>query len=330
MNIKSYCAVLLLIVCIAAILTACAQTQDDTSQPTGTPTHEVIERACERLSRECLNQLTDDSAQDGFPSWSPDGKQILFSRYGGDASPEKTGLWLVSPEGGEARQLTTVIGEHPDWSPDGRYIVFDGDYGNSILQVPASGGTPVRIVPESIPVEQGGQPKWSPDGSRIAFKAGSDLWVLEVSTGELEKVYNGDGKRPVPSCWSPDGKEIYVFLLDTEIQIAPILAISTTGVGYRQVTPEQDAVYRYAALSPDGTLLAVTKCAGRDCNLWVMSPDGGNQLPITLDPNYDDGPSWSPNGRSIAFVSTRSGNFNIWTLGVNPEELLQELAEFEP
>jgi Tol biopolymer transport system component len=330
MKNKTYCAVILVIVWVASFLIGCAQEQNDITQPTEDPAQEVIVGGCERLNRACLKQLTNDSAQDGFPSWSPDGKHILFSRYGGDVAPEKTGLWLVSPEGGEPRQLTTVIGEHPDWSPDGRYIVFDGDYGNSIQLVSASGGTPIRIVPESIPVERGGQPKWSPDGSRIAFKEGSNLWVLEVSNGRLEKVFSGDGKRPVPSCWSLDGKEIYVFLLDPETDHASILAISATGQGKRQLTFEEESVYRYADLSPDGTLLAVVQCVGRDCDLWVMSPAGGKQLQITLHPTYDDGPSWSPDGTLIAFVSRRSGNFDIWTMGVDAEGLRRELATLEP
>jgi Tol biopolymer transport system component len=274
-----------------------------------------------------VRQITDDTAQDGFPRWSPDGTYILFSRYGGDAAPEKTGLWLVSPDGGEPRQLTTVIGEHPDWSPDGRYIVFDGDFGNSIQLVSASGGTPIRIVPESIPVSRGGQPKWSPDGSRIAFKEGSNLWVLDVATGRFDKVLSEQGKIPLPACWSNDGKEIYVYLREAESQNSSIWAVSAVGQGKRQLTSEKESVYRYADLSPDGSLLCVVWCEGRNCDLWVMSSAGGKRVQITSDPGYDDGPSWSPDGTKIAFVSTRSGNFDIWTVGVDAEQLRRELVQ---
>lgn len=273
-----------------------------------------------------LRQLTDDPSQDGFPCWSPDGKDILFSRNGGDAAPEKTGLWLVSPDGGEPRQLAAIIAEHPDWSPDGRYVVFDGDFGSSIQLVSVSGGTPIRIVPESIAVSQGGTPRWSPEGARIAFREGQNLWVLNVSTGRFDMVLNEQGKLPIPTCWSHDGEEIYVYWREAESHDASIWSVSATGMGKLQLTPEEKSAYRYADLSPDGSLLAVVWCQGRDCDLWIMSSAGGDRVQVTSGPSYDDGPSWSPDGTRIAFVSTRSGNFDIWTVEVDVEQVRRELA----
>ncbi len=278
-----------------------------------------------------VRQLTDDPAQDGYPSWSPDGRSILFSRYGGDDAPEKTGLWLVSPDGGEPHRLTTVIGEHPDWSPDGRYIAFDGDFGNSIQLVSASGGTPIRIVPASIPVLRGGQPKWSPDGTRIAFKEGSNLWVLELSTGRLETIFSEAGKVPIPTGWATDGTEIYVSLREgPENPNSALWAISVDGHGKRKLTLEQKSRYPYADLSPDGSLMAVVWCEGRNCDLWVMPSTGGKRVQITSHPSYDDGPSWSPDGMRIAFVSRRSGNFDIWMVDVDVERVRRELKQLEP
>jgi Tol biopolymer transport system component len=273
-----------------------------------------------------LKRLTDDPAQDGFPQWSPDGETIVFSRYGGDEAPEKNGLWLVSPQGGEPRRLTRMLGEHPHWSPDGHYIAFDGDFGATIQLVAASGGTPIRIVPESIPVERGGQPKWSPDGSRVAFKEGQNLWVLELANGRFEKVFSEEERLPLPLCWSHDGEEIYVTLREAESRNSSIWAISVTRDDRRKLTRETAGSYRYADLSPDGSLLAVVWCEGRACDLWVMSPTGGKRAQVTSHPSYDDGPAWSPDGTRIAFVSTRSGNFDIWTMEVDVEQLRRELA----
>lgn len=264
-----------------------------------------------------LRQLTNDPAQDGFPSWSPDGRYIVFSRYGGDDAPDKTGLWLVSPDGGVPRRLTTVIGEHPDWSPDGRYIVFDGDFGNSIQLVSAEGGAPIRIVPESVPVVRGGQPKWSPEGSRIAFKEGSNLWVLEVSTGRIQRIFSEAGKVPIPVCWSKDGNEVFVSLREgADNPNSSLWALSAIGEGNRQLTVERGSAYPYADLSPDGSLLAVVSREDQNWDLWIMPSAGGKRIRVTSHPSYDDGPSWAPDGTRIAFVSRRSGNFDIWTIDV--------------
>lgn len=266
-------------------------------------------------------QLTNDPAQDGFPTWAPDGTLIAFSRYAGDAAPEKTGLWVMAPDGSNPRQLTTVIAEHPDWSPDGRYIVFDGDYGNTIQLVSASGGTPIRVAPDSLVIDKGGQSKWSPDGSRLVFKAQGRLWMIDVATGNLDSIYDAGGMLVLPLCWSPDGGDIYIYLRERETRAAWIGTIPATGGEIRRLTPEENAAYRYADVSPDGTLLAVVLCEGRNCDLWAMSSSGGPRVQITFDPDYDDGPAWSPDGRTIAFVSTRSGHFDVWAIDVDPSQL---------
>ncbi len=111
-----------------------------------------------------------------------------------------------------------------------------------IQLVSASGGTPVRIVPESIPVSRGGQPKWSPDGSRIAFKEGPNLWVLDLPTGRLAKAFTDPDRLPIANDWSPDGTEIYVSLREgDENRFWSIWAISATGQGQRKLTLEKES-----------------------------------------------------------------------------------------
>ncbi len=61
-----------------------------------------------------------------------------------------------------------------------------------------------------------------------------------------------------------------------------------------------------------------------------MSPEGGPRVPITKHPAYDDGPAWSPDGSQIAFVSTRSGNFDIWLVDVDTEQIQRDLKALTP
>ena len=74
----------------------------------------------------------------------------------------------------------------------------------------------------------------------------------------------------------------------------------------------------------------------RDANneIYVMDADGGNQENLTNNPAYDADPDWSPDGKKIAFVSTRIGNgFKIYVMdanGKNPIRLTSELSEKQP
>ncbi len=269
-----------------------------------------------------VQRLTFDPAQEGFPSWSPDGATIVYSFLDRRESGLVAGLHTVASVGGEPRWLTDEIGEHPNWSREGHYIVFDADMGNSIKITSARGGQPVRIVPASIPVSSGGNPIWSPDGSRIAFREGPNLWVLDVGTGEARVIFTRAGMKPIPGCWSNDGDAIYFTLRQADSPTSSIWATLVEGDDSLEVVPSSERAYRYMDLSPDGSMLAFVQCAERSaCDLWVTSALGGPQVRLTMHPAYDDTPRWSPDGTRIAFTSTRTGNFDVWVMTLDLTEL---------
>jgi Tol biopolymer transport system component len=279
-----------------------------------------------------VRRLTAHPAQEGFPSWSPDGKLVVYALIGRNADTGSTGLWTVPADGGDPRRILGVIAEHPDWSPDGAYIVFDADSGNSIKLVSAHGGQPIRLVPPSIPILRGGNPNWSPDGVHIAFKSeGYLLWILDVRTGHARTVFGREGTVTIPGCWSRDGTAFYFVRRAADPQRSAIWTVSRSGDQLRQVTPESDRQYRYPDLSADGTLLAFSWCeAPRNCDLWVMPPAGGTPVRLTSHPEYDDTPQWSPDGTRIAFTSTRAEGFDIWMMTLDLEDLRAAVASAQP
>jgi Tol biopolymer transport system component len=172
-----------------------------------------------------------DGANDGWPTWSPDGAQIAFSSTGYDPSigactstgdPDlgcPTDIYVMDSDGSDVTRLTTSSGAEyqPDWSPDGTRIAFTHTLETwiptavHVIDVDGSGSRQVSS-------RDGGSdfaPSWSPDGSRLVFAAirYEDWGIFVVNadgTGESEITFEGESgawsaNGPV---WAPDGSSI--------------------------------------------------------------------------------------------------------------------------
>ncbi|MGH9710571.1 MAG: DPP IV N-terminal domain-containing protein, partial [Candidatus Acidiferrales bacterium] len=197
-----------------------------------------------------IYQLTEGEKSSTDPQWSPDGKWIAFlsDRASSipDAKKDMTQLYLISPSGGEARQITDVeTGVRGfDWSPDGKRIAFsaadpesaehkarekkygnfqivDGDYTMTHLWVIDVPKVEDASLPKAVRLTSGedftvDSFRWSPDGVQIAFDATRDpaladggtrdIYFLNVADKSLKKL-GTPGPNENP-VWSPDGTQI--------------------------------------------------------------------------------------------------------------------------
>jgi TolB protein len=277
-----------------------------------------------------VRQLTFDPAQQGFATWSSDSKFILYQYTDLNDKLDKSGLWKVSTDGTGAKQIFKGIAEHPKWSPDGKYIVFDADTGNSIRMIPADGGEVIKFLPDSIQIQNGGLPCWSPDGSCIALleRKGLSVCTYNLKTGELKSLFREEGKLPLPGGWWVDGNSVLVANMDRQTRKCEMLKI-TADIGAKEtITGHHDNFYRYLALSPDGSLLIFAALEGKYLGLFIMLSGGGKSLPLAVTGNsHNEGAAWSPDGKRIAFTSTRSGNFDIWVMDADVKQIKSKLKK---
>ena len=115
-----------------------------------------------------IEQLTTNPADDFAPSWSPDGKEIVFQSWRNG----NRDLLLMAADGSSERQPTSLPGHeyYPDWSGDGKQIVFRWQHGeqDSLAVLTRTADGAAWEAPREL-VSRGGPARWSPDGSLIAY-----------------------------------------------------------------------------------------------------------------------------------------------------------------
>jgi dipeptidyl aminopeptidase/acylaminoacyl peptidase len=214
--------------------------------------------------------LTSEGISSGHARWSPDGKYISFlsARDGG-----KNQVWLLDRRGGEAVKLTDVVQGVDDfeWSPDStRLVLIIRDPKPEDLEAAKNKEKPAAGAPAA-------KPKTPPPFviDRLQFKRDTvgyldrrrtHLFVFNVASKTTTQVTSGDFDDSEPA-WSPDGKS---------------LAFSSN-----RTMPDPDAAY--------------------NADIWVVAADntdkGAHLTQITTNPGPDRAPTWSPDGKWIAYVS---------------------------
>ncbi len=245
------------------------------------------------------------------PNWSPEGSYLLFN---GDGR-----LYTLPVAGGEPRQLDTgqagrCNNDH-GFSPDGKWLAISHhDQGDSrIFILPSGGGTP-RLVTLLGPSYWHG---WSPDGRTLAYCAARDdkydVYTIDVQGGAERRLTDAEGLDDGPE-YSPDGRHIYFNSERTGLM--KIWRMKADGSEQEPVTHDSDYADWFPHPSPDGRLLVFLSYGkevkghppNQDVTLRLLSLENGKPRALTRlfgGQGTINVPSWSPDSRSVAFVSYR-------------------------
>ena len=238
--------------------------------------------------------LTQDTAFDWAPAWSPDGSRVAFAsnRDGG------FDVFVADAAGGVAVRVTDDPADDGvsgiAWSPDGTRIAFvsDRDGDNDIYLVAGDGsGEVTNLTANSV---NDRFPSWSPDGTRIAYESSQfgDFDIYSVSVDGSDPVnLTDDLATDRQPAWSPDGTQI-AFTSNRSGNFE-IHVMSADGTETSRVT-DHPASDQAPTWSPDGTAIAFETDRDGDAEIYTVSATGGEPTNVTDNPGVDDwDPDWS-------------------------------------
>ena len=234
-----------------------------------------------------FDQLTDETASETVPSWSPDGKEIAYqSIQDGDWE-----IFVVTLATKRARQITHNNCDDfaPSWSPDGRRFIFYSDCagGRQLYMVDVNGSNRQQIT------EFSGVwsvfPSWSPDGSQITYSSNKPgkyyVYTMNIDGSSMRQL-----ERGCISSFSPDGK--YITFGQYCFETGEIYYMKADGSDRR--TLDKKFENKNPSWSRDGKRIVFQSERDGSMDIWTMDLDGEDWIQLTSGSSFNAAPVWQP------------------------------------
>ena len=275
-------------------------------------------------------RLTTDSADDFSPSWSPDGYTVAFLRR--DPAGDRNEVRLIAPLGGSERKVAEVRPRLPlyrplslSWCPDSTCVLVTdspGDGGpDAVFMIALATGEKRQLTHPPATIDLDGA--ISPDGRWLIFRRdltpfSGAFYRVALIAGVIpqgDPVRLTSSLRAGRAAWTPDSREV-VFAADGWLWRLDAL---NGGSPVRLPFVGQDGQSPVVSSGRDGRQRLVYVRSFADTNVWrvdVAAAGGSASAPplrAVASTRVDTTADVSPDGLQLAFMSGRSGDFEIWT-----------------
>jgi Tol biopolymer transport system component/DNA-binding winged helix-turn-helix (wHTH) protein len=281
-----------------------------------------------------------ESAEDGFPAWSPDGSRIVFLRR---YDVNHADIIVVPAMGGPEWKVQAIgaMTESPypllTWTPDSKHILFTGmiiegssfRYTLNLFSLETGQIKPFLLAGGGAPGDA--SPAFSPDGQWLVFSRYSEIAKARLMVQKLGAGFEPQDEpiavpgaigRPKSPSWSPDSKRV-VFTLGGQI-LEWAMGGTTRVVDATGPTELLSTVWQR-----DGHVRSVTTRSSSNSDLWrwdlnpVTHKPSGEAVRVAPSTANEVLPRFSPDGRRLAFTSDRTNAKEVWIADARGENLRQ-------
>ena len=287
-------------------------------------------------------RLTPENEHDSGPSWSPDGQSIAFLRR--QAGSPWFELHVMPALGGPSRGIARGLiprgmanaAVAPCWSPDAKWLLWSqqaepNSLTTSIHAAPAGGGETHKLLDPPSDGRGDINPAVSPDGRELVFSRcvdsfDCDLYLAGFQDGRLTgtpRQLTHDHKQNRSPRWANDGKEI-VYIAGEPTSEVSIYRVRASGGEPRRIEGIRANAASLTLAAKGNRLIYSTVSINYDIRRVDLNAADAKPERFLSSTRYEDGPSYSSEGRRIAFSSNRGGVRQIWVAdadGANPTPL---------
>lgn len=284
------------------------------------------------FSRFLMNQIKFIVSVSIFVSFSVYSQTKLIAFSSDATKNDKQQIFIMDENGDGVKQIAFMnLGcFSPRFSPDGKKIIFVAktelsDFLYMVnLEDSSTFGSPVFI-------DGGSDPVFSPDGNYLMYRSekGEDnaIYITDLASSESYSV--SDGSLSMFAKFSPDGSRVlYSSSMEQNFDLVLLDLNDTTDKAQKTIIATKDAELQ-GTFSPDGTHIAFSSFnINYKGTLKICDSEGSNCKSVTSSGSAYN-PKFSPDGKTLAFVWDKTGNFELYTCDLSGGNIKQLTSKKE-